>query len=246
MGRLLSLASRAGVLIGLVLSYGPLYFNAQEARNLGLPWSWWLAIGVTIFFASAAYIICDLARENARLKAELADLELGEPIREPNERLARTHMVPEPSASSTASPPEQRVPDEQVPITLYRISIRNKGADAPGVSVKFIGADPPIPRGLAPAILHLAGDNPDDHVSFARSFPLHKDDWENIDVISFSKSTPPRYFLHKIASADAAEEAQLAADSYIFTIGAFAGNASKLQDYRVHKDASGSLTMTRL
>ena len=215
-------------------------------QDLALPVWLWIFLGFVGLFFAQFLAFHEQRMRSAHLEGGVPDLELGEPIPEPNEKLARTHMVPVPSASTTASPSEQRVPLEPLHIFLHRIPVGNRGAYAPVVSVKFIDADPPIPRGLAPAILHLAGNNPEDHVSFADSFPLHKDDRHNIDVISFSKSTPPRYFLHKIASADAAEEVQLTADSYIFKIGAFAGNVSKLQNYRVDKDSSGRLTMTRL
>ena len=215
-------------------------------QDLALPVWLWVSLGFVGLVVAQFLAFHEQRMRSAHLEAGLPDLELGKPIPEPNEKLARTHMVPVPSASSTASPPEQRVPLEDVDIFLHRIPVVNRGAYAPVVSVKLTGADPPILRGLAPAILHLAGNNPEDHVSFAESFLLHKDDRHNIDVISFSKSTPPRYFLHKIASADAAEEVQLAADSYIFKIEAFAGNVSKVQHYRVDKDSSGRLTMTRL
>jgi hypothetical protein len=215
-------------------------------QDLALPVWLWVSLGFVGLVVAQFLAFHEQRMRSAHWEAGLPDLELGEPIREPNERLTRTHMVAGPHALSTAPPPEHRAPYEWLDTVLHRIPVGNKGAYAPVVSVKFIGADPPIPRGLAPAILHLAGNNPEDHVSFADSFPLHKDDRHNIDVISFSKSTPPRYFLHKIASADAAEEVQLAADSYIFKIEAFAGNVSKLQNYRVDKDSSGRLTMTRL
>ena len=225
------------IVTGAIASVVGIILNIWQ--DLALPVWLWVSLGF-VGVVVAQFLAFHEQRRG------LPDIELGEPIREPNERLTRTHMVAGPYELSTAPSPEHRVAYERLDTILHRIPVGNKGAYGPDVSVKFIGADPPIPRGLAPAILHLAGDNPDDHVSFAQSFPLHKDDLHNIDVISFSKSTPPRYFLHKIASADAAEEVQLAADSYIFKIEAFAGNVSKLQNYRVDKDSSGRLTMTRL
>jgi hypothetical protein len=220
-------------------------------QDLALPIWLWASLGFVGLVVAQFLAFHEQRERTAHLETELPDMELGEPRREPNETLTRTHMVPQPSSSSTASPPEQRVVLERLGVVLFRIPVLNNGAYAPHVFVKLMKTEPPIPRGLPAATLHIAGDNPGDHVSFGESFPLHRQAEVNqaevyIDVISFSKSEPRRFFLYKIASPDAAEEAQLDADRYVFTIVAFAGNASTRQDYRVDKDSSGGLTMSRV
>ena len=246
MGRILSLIRRTGLVISPLLAAASLFFDAIDARSLGLPWNFWLGVGVAVFFACAVSMIWQQDREIKAARKSQPNIDLGEPIPEPNETLTRTRMVRGPWTLSSHPPPAERLPYEHLKIVLYRIPTTNHGAYAPEVTVKLVGISPEPPQGLRGAILHRAGDNPADRVTFSESFKLHPDDTVYLDFISFTvEGEEVRYFLHKIASQDAAEEIVLSEDSYVFTLGAYGGDRPKTQPYLITKDGVGRLTVTR-
>jgi len=200
--------------------------------------------------SSLATVRGEFAEYRNKVEAATPALALGDPIPVRDQILERTHLVDDPSWSSAVSrPPQRRVPRENVGIFLWRIPVQNSGANADGVSVEIVKVTPDLPSGLANPTLHLAGDNPQDHLGYSvsRSFSLPHNATRQIDVIAMQTSQPHKCFIWSVASPDAVEEVSLNG-SYKFTIRAFAGNApSEPRDYQVDVDAAnGNLTMTPL
>jgi len=173
-------------------------------------------------------------------------IELGAPVSYPDETLQRTYMTSPSWPLGTSRPPQYRVPGGIEAVHVYRIPIRNSGANAPSVFVKLISVDPPLLGGFPNPVLHLAGDSPEDHVSYERSrgFPLPTGDTEYIDVIAMKKTEPYTCYVWSIASEDAVEEVQLNG-THIFEIGAFAGSSpAPPRKYLVDADrTNGRLSM---
>ena len=161
---------------------------------------------------------------------------LGEPTEYPNEYADRTHLVPDPqyASSGTMRPPPIRTQKERVTYRLYRIPVTSEGRDATRVYVHLAKSTPPLQRGLATPILHLAGENPADHVSFSesRGFSLTNDVPREVDMIAITKTPPYRCFIFNIASDDAMEEHELDG-KYIFQLAVVGGG---MRDYKVEVD----------
>jgi len=170
---------------------------------------------------------------------------LGEPVEYPNEYADRTHLVPDPqyARNGTIRPPLIRTQKERVTYRLYRVPVISEGHDATNVYVQLAKATPLLQKGLANPILHLAGENPGDHVSFSESkgFSLLNGVPREIDVIAITKSPPYRCFIFSIASDDAMEEHDELDGPYIFRLAAFGGGT---RDYKVEVDLrQGTLSM---
>ena len=152
-------------------------------------------------------------------------LYLGDPQPEDKEVLTRTHM-------GLATPDQ---------IVHYRVPVGNEGEHAFRVTVRLLSVEPALDSGLPRPVLHLAGDNPPDYVSYERSrgFPLSTGEEELIDVIAMSKKPPHACYIWSIASRDAVEEHQLNG-LYVLTIGAFtAGSEPATRAYQLEVDATG-------
>jgi hypothetical protein len=172
---------------------------------------------------------------------------LGEPQLFESEYADKTHLIHDPSViqSGVAPPPRVRVMKERVLYRLYRVPITSVGRDARDVFVQLAAIDPPLKAGLPSATLHLAGDNPADHVSFnlSRGFNLIRDTPRYVDVIAITKNPPFRCFIWSTASDDAMEEHQLNG-RYVFRLGTVGGAG---QDYLVEVDnLTGELSMSMM
>lgn len=269
--RLVETIDKVLAIIG-VIAFALLLFNKPAAGKLmdwdGIsPWYAVVPIGILWLYSllranydeflvtqqgalDAERTASQLRSELELMKAAQPIIALGDPVDFPNETLERTHMVNDPSwSSSVSNPPQTRVPLPNVPVLLFRIPVHNSGASAPSVCVKLIETSPPMQGGLPTPTLHLAGDNPQDHVSYSRSggFHLPRDATEHIDVIAMEKTAPHKCFIWSIASPDAVQEMSLNG-VYTFTIQAFAGNSpSEPRQYGVEADtARGTLIMRSL
>lgn len=183
--------------------------------------------------------------ERRLAQATRAAIVLGEPREYADEYADRTHLVHDPAYGSidTITPPLIRVPKERLTYKLYRVPVTSEGRDATDVYVQLAESSPALQRGLPNPILHLAGDNPPDSVSFtqSRGFSLSNGIPREIDVIAITKAQPYRCFIFSVASDDAMEEHNDLDGSYVFTLAPFGGEA---RDYRVEVDlVRGRLSM---
>jgi hypothetical protein len=180
------------------------------------------------------------SQQQARLQSPESTIVLGEPVEYPNEYADRTHLVPDPQYASSGTMRPPLIPtQERVTYRLYRVPITSEGCDATNIYVQMAESAPPLQRGLANPILHLAGDR-----SFieSRGFSLLRGIPREIDVIAVTKSGPYRCFIFSIASDDAMEEHDELDGQYIFRLAAFGGAT---RDYRVEVDLrQGTLSMT--